>query len=72
MFEKFSKKVSFYKNKKDMENAVFSVKTQIFWKKRKKNVEFGMAIPSETFLVIFQHSERIQSKKRRTKCQDFS
>ena len=45
-----------------MENAVFSAKTQIFWKKE-TNVEFGMAIPNETFLVIFQHSERIQSKK---------
>ena len=61
MFEKFSKRSHFTK-KKGMENAVFSVKTQIFWKKE-KNVEFGMEIPNETFLVIFQHSERIQSKK---------
>ena len=57
--------------KKIWKKAVFSAKTQIFWKKE-TNVEFGMEIPSETFLVIFQHSERIQSKKRRTKCQDFS
>ena len=46
-----------------MEKAVFSAKTQIFWKKKETNVEFGMEIPNETFLVIFQHSERIQSKK---------
>ena len=69
MFEKFSKRS--HLRKKLWKNAVFSTKTQIFWKKE-TNVEFGMEISSETFLVIFQHSERIQSKKRRTKCQDFS
>ena len=29
----------------------------------KKKQMLNLEIPSETFLVIFQHSERIQSKK---------
>ena len=70
MFEKFSKRSHFPK-KRYGKTQFLALKLKYFGKKE-TNVEFGMEISSETFLVIFQHSERIQSKKRRTKCQDFS